>query len=49
MTAAEYLIEPLHLPDTLDPADAGEFLEFGSLCDRLTLQTWGIGWISSRQ
>ena len=41
MTAAEYLIEPLHLPDTLDPADAGEFLEFGSLCDRLTLQTWG--------
>ena len=41
MTAAPYLIEPLHLPETIDAPDAAEFLEFGRLCDALTLETWG--------
>lgn len=38
---AAYAIEPLHLPETLDAADAAEFVEFGQLCDALTLETWG--------
>lgn len=41
MTEATYLIEPLHLPETIDAPDAGDFLEFGRLCDALTLETWG--------
>lgn len=41
MTDAPYLIEPLHLPDTIDAPEAAEFLEFGRLCDALTLETWG--------
>lgn len=41
MTAATHRIEPLTLPETLDGPDAAEFLEFGRLCDALTLETWG--------
>lgn len=41
MTPATYLIEPLVLPASLEAPDAAEFLEFGRLCDELTLETWG--------
>lgn len=41
MTTPTYRIEPLQLPESLDAADAGTFLEFGELCDALVLQTWG--------
>ena len=41
MIAAPYLIEALQLPSTIDAPDAAEFLEFGRLCDALTLETWG--------
>ncbi|WP_427129738.1 GNAT family N-acetyltransferase [Pseudarthrobacter sp. S9] len=41
MTTAPYLIEPLVLPAALDAPDAGDFLEFGALCDALVLQIWG--------
>jgi len=41
VTAATYRIEPLSLPESLDGPDAAEFLEFGRLCDALTLETWG--------
>lgn len=41
MTTAPYRIERLVLPDALDSADAGNFLDVGELCDALTLQTWG--------
>lgn len=41
MTASTYLIEPLVLPESLEGLGAAEFLEFGQLCDALTLETWG--------
>lgn len=41
MTAATYRIEPLTLPEATDAPDAAVFLEFGELCDALTLETWG--------
>jgi GNAT superfamily N-acetyltransferase len=41
VTATTHLIEPLKLPNSLKGPDAAEFLEFGRLCDALTLETWG--------
>ncbi|MDR7084369.1 GNAT superfamily N-acetyltransferase [Arthrobacter ginsengisoli] len=41
MTAATYRIERLVVPDALDSPAAADFLEFGELCDAMSLAAWG--------